>query len=202
MRSTLVVTAVDSHMEGMPTRVVTGGLGELPGKTMADRRLCVMHERVVFRRFLMHEPRGHSAMSGAILQQPTREDADIGVVFIEVSGCLPMCGHGTIGTATVLVETGMVEVRGPVTVIRFDTPAGLVDATVAVSDGHAESVTVRNVPAYLHLRDATIDVPGPVVLDLAWGGNFGSPGMNVGAFDDPAGRNALQRLRFDPAEGR
>ena len=117
MRSRLVVTAVDSHTEGMPTRVVTSGVGELPGQTMAERRLYLMNERDDLRALLMHEPRGHSAMSGAILQQSTRPDADIGVVFIEVSGCLPMCGHGTIGTATVLVETGMVPVKEPVTVI-------------------------------------------------------------------------------------
>lgn len=201
MRSSLVVTAVDSHTEGMPTRVVTGGFGELPGESMADRRLYVMHERDSIRRFLMYEPRGHSAMSGAILQRPTRPDADIGVVFIEVSGCLPMCGHGTIGTATVLVETGMVEVKEPVTVIRFDTPAGLVNATVAVRDGHAESVTIRNVPAYLHLRDATVAVPGigEVVLDLAWGGNFYAilPAARVGLRPEPAFHDELIRTGLD-----
>ena len=89
----------------------------------------------------MREPRGHAAMSGAILQPPTRDDADWGVLFIEVSGCLPMCGHGTIGVATVLVETGMVEVREPETVVRLDTPAGLVEARVAVAGGRAEAVT-------------------------------------------------------------
>src|ERR1039457_1659939 len=110
MRSRLVFGAVDSHTEGMPTRVITSGVGELPGATMAERRLYVMNQRDDLRTLLMHEPRGHSAMSGAILQSSTRPDADVGVVFIEVSGCLPMCGHGTIGTATVLVETGMVPV--------------------------------------------------------------------------------------------
>ena len=141
---------------------------------MAERRLYVMNEREDLRTLLMHEPRGHSAMSGAILQPPTRPDADIGVVFIEVSGCLPMCGHGTMGTATVLVETGMVPVKEPVTVIRIDTPAGLVEASVEVEGGHARSVTIRNVPAYLHLRDATVRVSGfgEVVVDVAWGGNF------------------------------
>ena len=174
MRSRLVISAVDSHTEGMPTRVVTSGVGELPGSTMAERRLYVMNEREDLRTLLMHEPRGHSAMSGAILQPPTRPDADIGVVFIEVSGCLPMCGHGTMGTATVLVETGMVPVKEPVTVIRIDTPAGLVEASVEVEGGHARSVTIRNVPAYLHLRDATVRVSGfgEVVVDVAWGGNF------------------------------
>ncbi len=197
MRSSLVVTAVDSHTEGMPTRVVTGGFGELPGETMADRRLYVMQERDSIRRFLMHEPRGHSAMSGAILQRPTRPDADVGVVFIEVTGCLPMCGHGTIGTATVLVETGMIEVKEPVTVIRFDTPAGLVNASVEVRDGHAVSVTIRNVPAYLHLQEATVDVAGlgPVVVDLAWGGNFYAivPAASVGLRVEPGAQDQLVR---------
>lgn len=201
MRSSLVVTAVDSHTEGMPTRVVTGGFGELPGETMAERRLYLMHERDSIRRFLMHEPRGHSAMSGAILQRPTRPDADVGVVFIEVSGCLPMCGHGTIGTATVLVETGMVEVKEPATVIRFDTPAGLVEATVEVRRGHAESVTIRNVPAYLHMRDATVEVPGigPVVVDLAWGGNFYAilPAATAGLRPQPEHHDELVRVGLD-----
>jgi proline racemase len=201
MRSSLVVTAVDSHTEGMPTRVVTGGLGELPGQTMADRRLYVMHERDSIRRFLMHEPRGHSAMSGAILQRPARPEADFGIVFIEVSGCLLMCGHGTIGTATVLVETGMVDVKEPVTVIRFDTPAGLVDATVDVRDGHAEGVTIRNVAAYLHLRDATIEVAGlgQVILDLAWGGNFYAivPAASLGLHVEPSSHDQLIRAGLD-----
>jgi len=107
----------------MPTRVVVGGVGVLPGTTMEERRQYVMSEADHLRRWLMFEPHGHGAMSGAILQPPTRPDCDWGVVYIEVSGCLPMCGHGTIGTATVLVETGMVPVLEPETVIRLDTPA-------------------------------------------------------------------------------
>ena len=197
MRSRLVITAVDSHTEGMPTRVVTSGVGELPGQTMAARRLYMMNERDDLRTLLMHEPRGHSAMSGAVLQQSTRPDADFGVVFIEVSGCLPMCGHGTIGTATVLVETGMVPVKEPVTVIRLDTPAGVVEATVEVESGRAKSVTIRNVPAYLHLRDATVRVPGvgDVTLDVAWGGNFYAllPAASVGLAVRPALHDELVR---------
>jgi proline racemase len=151
---------------------------------MADRRRYLMSERDDLRTLLMYEPRGHAAMSGAILQPPCRPDADAGVVFIEVSGCLPMCGHGTIGVATVLVETGMVEVKEPVTQIRLDTPAGLVEASVEVEDGRAAAVTIRNVPAYLHLRDAAVSVPGlgDLRLDLAWGGNFYAvlPAADVG----------------------
>ena len=167
-------TAVDSHTEGMPTRVITGGVGVIPGATMNEKRLYFMEHLDDIRLLLMNEPRGHSAMSGAILQPPTRPDADWGVLYIEVSGCLPMCGHGTIGVATVLVETGMVEVVEPVTTIRLDTPAGLVIARVAVTDGHADSVTIENVPSFCRRLDATVDVPGYGAIDysLAFGGNF------------------------------
>jgi proline racemase len=168
------IRAVDSHTEGMPTRVVIDGIGEIPGGTMNERRLHFIAHLDHLRHFLMDEPRGHGAMSGAILQRPTRGDCDWGVVYIEVSGCLPMCGHGTIGTATVLVEERLVEVVEPVTTIRLDTPAGLVVARVAVTDGHADSVTIENVPSWTDRLDATIDVPGlgTVPYSLAFGGNF------------------------------
>lgn len=174
MRTSRMFTAVDSHTEGMPTRVITGGVGVIPGATMNEKRLYFMEHLDDIRLFLMNEPRGHAAMSGAILQAPTRDDADWGVVYIEVSGCLPMCGHGTIGVATVLVETGMVEVQEPVTTIRLDTPAGLVIARVAVSDGHADSVTIENVPSYSERLDDTVEVPGygTVPYSMAFGGNF------------------------------
>ena len=120
MRAARYLAAVDSHTEGMPTRVVTGGVGPIPGATMLERKLHFEAKMDDLRLLLMREPRGHSAMSGAILQPPTREDADWGVLFIEVSGCLPMCGHGTIGVATVLVETGMVAVTEPETEIALD----------------------------------------------------------------------------------
>jgi proline racemase len=184
------IAAVDSHTEGMPTRVVTGGVEPLPGDTMLERKLRFEAERDDLRLLLMREPRGHSAMSGAILQPPTRPDADWGVLFIEVSGCLPMCGHGTIGVATVLVETGMVAVTEPETVVRLDTPAGVVEARVAVSDGRAEAVTIRNVPAFLHARDQVVDVEGlgEVRYDMAFGGNFYAlvDAASVGIEVDPA----------------
>lgn len=175
MRSTRVISAVDSHTEGMPTRVVTGGVGVIPGATMLGRRTNFERDLDHLRTLLMFEPRGHGAMSGAILQPPTRPDADIGVLFIEVSGCLAMCGHGTIGVCTVLVETGMVEVTEPTTTIRLDTPAGLVVAEVAVEDGVARSVTIRNVPAFVYGTDLTVDVGGDIgelTVDVAFGGNF------------------------------
>jgi proline racemase len=143
MRARRYFAAVDSHTEGMPTRVITGGLGAQPGDTMQERRLYFETHLDDLRLLLMREPRGHAAMSGAFLQPPTRPDADWGVLFVEVSGCLPMCGHGTIGVATVLVECGLVTVTEPETVIHLDTPAGLVQATVSVRDGRAERVARR-----------------------------------------------------------
>ncbi|SNT28745.1 proline racemase [Streptosporangium subroseum] len=174
MRTKRVFHAVDSHTEGMPTRVITGGVGVIPGSTMAERRKHFLAEMDHLRTLLMYEPRGHSAMSGAILQPPTRPDTDYGVLYIEVSGCLPMCGHGTIGVATVLVETGMVEVVEPVTVIRLDTPAGLVVAEVQVEDGAAMAVTITNVPSFSAGLDRTVKVAGigEVTYDLAYGGNY------------------------------
>jgi len=174
MRARRVISAVDSHTEGMPTRVVTGGVGQIPGATMNDKRLHAIEHLDGLRGLLMNEPRGHAAMSGALLQAPSRADADWGVVFVEASGFLPMCGHGTIGVATVLVETGMVEVTEPVTEIRLDVPAGLVVARVEVEHGRAKRVTIENVPSFVERLDETIEVAGygTVPYSIAFGGNF------------------------------
>src|SRR4051794_18964988 len=131
----------------MPTRVVTGGVGPIPGATMLERKLHFERHMDDLRLLLMREPRGHGAMSGAILQPPLRDDADWGVIFIEVSGLLPMCGHGTIGVATVLVETGRVEVTEPETVVRLDTPAGLVEARVRGAGGGGPRGAPRHLAA-------------------------------------------------------
>jgi proline racemase len=195
MKAARYFSAVDSHTEGMPTRVITGGVPALPGDTMLERKLRFEAERDDLRLLLMREPRGHGAMSGAILQPPTRDGADWGVLFIEVSGCLPMCGHGTIGVATVLVETGMVEVREPETVIALDVPAGLVEARVQVADGRATAVSLRNVPSFLHERDASVDVPGlgRVDYDMAFGGNFYAlvDAASIGLSPEPENAQAL-----------
>lgn len=169
-----MLRAVDSHTEGMPTRVVIDGVDRMPGDTMAARREWFMANNDELRTFLVDEPRGHAAMSGAILQPPTRDDADWGVLFVEVSGCLPMCGHGTIGVATVLVHEKLVDVVEPVTTIRLDTPAGLVVCNVEVRDGVAKSVSLTNVASYVDALDEIVDVPGlgDVRYDMAFGGNF------------------------------
>lgn len=174
MRSSRLIHAVDTHTEGMPTRVVTGGVQVVPGATMAERRSWAKENLDDLRGLLMREPHGHSAMSGAILQPPTREDADWGVLYIETTGFLPMCGHGTIGVATALVETGLVQVEEGVTSIRLDTPAGLVVADVQVESGRAKAVSLTNVPAFVLEDDVFVDVDGlgKVEYAMVYGGNF------------------------------
>lgn len=174
MRASRVLPAVDAHCEGLPFRIITGGVAPMPGATMAERREWFIENSDDLRTLLMTEPRGHESLSGAILQPPTRDDADWGVLFIEVTGVLPMCGAGTMAVATVLVETGMVEVQEPTTTIRLDTPAGLITATVHVQDGKAETVTIENVRSFAYSYGQEIDVPGHGTLtcDLAYGGNF------------------------------
>lgn len=197
MRASRVFTVIDTHTEGMPTRVVTAGFGTIPGETMLERSRHVATELDGWRRLLMFEPHGHQAMSGAILTPPTRPDADVGVVFIEVTGCLPMCGHGTIGVVTAAVETGLVPATEGETTVRLDTPAGLVTATAEVVDGRCASVTIRNVASFLALRDAVLDVPGIGLLtvDVAYGGNFYVivPAADLGVAIDPGTAGELLR---------
>ncbi len=158
----------------MPTRIVVGGTPFIPGKTMRDCHAWAETHLDDLRKFLMQEPRGHAAMFGAVLVPPTRPDAHAGVLFMSASGFLPMCGHGTVGVATTLVERGTVPVSEPVTDVRLDTPAGLVTATVAVQHGRPASVGFTNVPSFVVARDAPVDVPGlgNVTVDVAYGGNF------------------------------
>ena len=187
--------AVDSHTEGMPTRVVTDGVGVIPGDSMFDKRRHFMQHMDDIRLFLMNEPRGHSAMSGAIVQPSTRPDCDWGVVYIEVSGCLPMCGHGTIGLVTVLIHERMVDVHEPITTIRLDTPAGLVIATAEVKDGKAQNVTLTNVPSFSLSLGKTVDVPGfgSIQYDMAFGGNFYAiiPTSSFGIEHDRRNKHAM-----------
>lgn len=174
MRTTQLLSTVDLHVAGLPVRVVTAGVAALPGTTMEQRRQHFIAHRDDLRTMLVCEPRGTGWMSGAILQPSTRPDADWGVLFIEVTGVLPMCGAGTIAVATALVDTGMVTVTEPVTTIRLDVPIGLIEVDVQVSAGKAESATIRNVPSYVQELDLPIDVPGTgtVRCDIAFGGNF------------------------------
>lgn len=174
MKFKRLFTVVDSHTVGEPTRVVIGGIPYIPGDTIFEKKRHIEEHWDWIRQILMYEPRGHSAMSGTIVTQPTVPGADIGIVFIEVSGCLPMCGHGTIGTCTVLVETGILPAKEPITDLVLDTPAGIVRAQVEVQDSSVKGVTLQNVPSFLIAKDVEAEVPGVgrVVADISYGGNF------------------------------
>ncbi len=164
---------IDGHTCGNPVRLVAAGGPALEGASMSERRQDFLARYDWIRTGLMFEPRGHDMMSGAILYPATRPDCDTGVLYIETSGCLPMCGHGTIGTVTFAVERGLVQPREP-GMLRLETPAGPVVARYFQKNGYVESVRITNVGSFLAAAGVTVDCPelGPLTLDIAYGGNF------------------------------
>ncbi|WP_026575364.1 proline racemase family protein [Bacillus sp. UNC438CL73TsuS30] len=173
MSAKKMFTTIDTHTGGNPTRTVTSGVPKLTGNTMSEKMLQMKNEYDWIRKFLMNEPRGHGVMSGALLTDPCHPDADIGVIFIETGGYLPMCGHDTIGVCTALIESGMVEAAEPVTYITLDTPAGLVKTEILVENGKAKQVTFRNIDSFLY-KSLKVEVEGfgEIDCDIAYGGNF------------------------------
>ncbi len=164
---------IDAHTCGNPVRVVAGGGPNLIGNTMSEKRQHFLREYDWIRKGLMFEPRGHDMMSGSILYPPTDPANDVGVLFIETSGCLPMCGHGTIGTVTIAIEHGLVIPKTP-GVLNLEVPAGLVRIEYKQEGKKVKSVKIRNVKAFLAARDITATCPdlGELTLDVAYGGNF------------------------------
>ncbi|WP_410014791.1 proline racemase family protein [Sodalis sp. C49] len=174
MHSRSHYSVVDMHAAGAQARVVIGGVPQAKGNTMNEKRLYLAAHYDHVRKLLMYEPRGGSQMSGSLIMAPCDPRADVGIVFIESGGWLTMCGAGTIGAATALIETGMFKAAGARAQIVFDTPAGLVTAHIALKDGAVQGVSLSNVPSYLAVKDHQIDVPGQgrVDVDIAYGGNF------------------------------
>jgi 4-hydroxyproline epimerase len=165
---------IDAHTCGNPVRVVTSGAPQLEGETMLDKREHFMREFDWMRTALMFEPRGHAMMSGSMLYPSNRDDCDIGVLYIETSGCLAMCGHGTIGTVTIAIERGLVKPR-KAGEIHLETPAGRVVATYTREGDKVKTVKLVNVPSYLHAQDLVVECPemgGQLKVDVAYGGNF------------------------------
>lgn len=173
MKYQRIFTTIDTHTGGNPTRTVLSGLPFLKGKTMSEKMLYMEKNYDWIRKFLMNEPRGHGVMSGALLTEPCHPDADVGVIYIETGGYLPMCGHDTIGFCTALVEAGLIEIQEPLTKLKVDTPAGLIEVEIKVVEGKAEEVSFANVPAFL-LKSVEIEVAdiGTVSCDISYGGNF------------------------------
>lgn len=190
---------IDGHTCGNPVRLVAGGGPRLEGATMIEKRAHFLAEYDWIRRGLMFEPRGHDMMSGSILYPPTRADCDTAILFIETSGCLPMCGHGTIGTVTFMIEHGLVTPKTP-GVVRLDTPAGLVVAEYRQEGQYVEEVRLTNVPAFLHSEGLTAPVEGlgEVTVDVAYGGNFYAIVDPQEAFRDIADVTASDLLRWSP----
>ncbi len=166
-------TCVDAHTCGNPVRVIAEGGPELIGRDMSEKRQHFIKEFDWIRKGLMFEPRGHDMMSGSIFYPPSNPENDIGILFIETSGCLPMCGHGTIGSITIGIEEGLLEPKTPGKV-RMETPAGLVQVEYQQTGEKVDWVKLTNVKSFLAATDLTIDSEdlGELVFDVSYGGNF------------------------------
>lgn len=164
---------IDAHTCGNPVRLVAGGGPPLVGKNMSEKRQHFLKEYDWIRKGLMFEPRGHDMMSGSILYPPSNPENDVAVLFIETSGCLPMCGHGTIGTVTIAIEEGLVNPKQK-GVLNIEVPAGLIRVEYQQKEGKVTSVKIRNVKAYLAASDLTVTCPelGDLKVDVSYGGNF------------------------------
>lgn len=165
---------IDTHTSGEPTRNVLGGIPYIKGNTMLEKLRYMSTEGDWVRQLLTYEPRGNEVMSGTIITEPCNKEADLGVLYFEVGGWMPMCGHDTIGVGTALVESGMIEVTEPYTYVTLDTAAGLVKLEIEVKDGAARSVSFINAPAFVMAEDVKIktDEFGEIELDIAYGGNI------------------------------
>lgn len=173
MKTIKAIQIIETHTEGQPTRIVTGGFPIIPGKTMQEKYTYMRCNGDWLRKLVCSEPRGNEHMSAALLTEPCITGTDIGVLYFESGGWLPMCGHDTIGVATACVDMGLVPVTEPYTYIKLDTPAGVIQIKVEVCQGEAKQVYFINAPAFVMKKNITIDVPslGPIKMDISWGGN-------------------------------
>jgi len=190
---------IDGHTCGNPVRLVAGGAPILKGATMSERRLDFLARFDWIRHALMFEPRGHDVMSGSFLYPPLRDDCDTAILFIEVSGCLPMCGHGTIGTVTMGLENGLITPREEGKV-ALDAPAGRVVAEYQRNGRFVDKVRLFNVASYLAASEIRIDCPelGELVIDVAYGGNFYAIVEPQRNFRDMADHSASELLGWSP----
>ena len=174
MRLERVLHTVDAHCEGEATRVVVGGVLDVPGATMLARKQHLERDRDELRRQLLFEPRGQPALSAVLLTPPADPRADLGIVIMEGADYPPMSGTNTINAVTIALETGIVPMHEPITELVLDTPAGIVTVTASCREGVCESVTFDNVPSFCTQLDASVEVPelGTLRLDVAYGGHF------------------------------
>ncbi|MBL8545084.1 MAG: 4-hydroxyproline epimerase [Hyphomonadaceae bacterium] len=194
-----VFRCIDGHTAGNPVRLVIEGAPELVGSSMSERRQDFLTRYDWIRTGLCFEPRGHDMMSGGFLYPPTTPDADVGILFIETSGCLPMCGHGTIGIVTFALENGLIKPRTPGRFVA-EVPAGKIELNYVQEGGRVRSVRIRNVPSYLAAENVRIDVPdfGALTLDIAYGGNFYAIIEPQGAYKSLDDLGAARILQLSP----
>jgi len=191
---------IDGHTAGNPVRLVAGGAPLLKGDSMSARRQDFLERFDWIRTGLCFEPRGHDMMSGGFLYPPTKPDADIGILFIETSGCLPMCGHGTIGMVTFGLEHGLIQPAVPGQ-LRIEVPAGTIDVRYTSEGDKVTAVKITNVPAYVAQRGIAVDIDGigPLTIDVAYGGNFYAIIEPQGGY---TGLDALDAARLVELSGR
>jgi len=193
MRLSNMITAIDAHACGEPGRVIVGGVVDVPGSSMFEKKQYLETHGDSLRRRMLREPRGYPALCCNLILPPTHPDADAGFVIMEQTEYPPMSGSNTICVATVLIETGVVPAREPVTELVLEAPAGLIPIRAEVSKGRVRKVTFENVPAFAVQLDAVIEVPqlGELKVDVAYGGMFYVI-AEAGRFD----------LKLEPQEGR
>jgi len=194
-----VFFCIDGHTAGNPVRLIVGGAPLLRGASMSERRQDFLERFDWIRTGLMFEPRGHDMMSGGFLYPPTRDDTEAGILFVETSGCLPMCGHGTIGMVTFALENGLITPRVPGR-LKLEVPAGVIDIAYTTQGDKVTAVKIVNVPGYLAATDVEIDVPGlgALKLDVAYGGNFYAIVERQGAYGGLETFSAQDILRYSP----
>lgn len=195
MKAKKIFRTVETHTLGHPTRNVISGFRHIPGKTMAEKFTYMRENEDWFRKLLSYEPRGSEIMSCTLFTEPCTPGTDVGILYFEASGWMPMCGHDTMGAAVALIESGLVEVTEPETVINMDTAAGIVKVNAKVNDGIVEEVSFLNAPALVLNRNAEIETRefGKLILDICWGGNVYAilPVEQVGLTIEPCNTSKL-----------
>lgn len=195
MKSKKMFRTIETHTLGHPTRNVVSGFPHVPGKTMAEKYTYMKENEDWFRKLLCFEPRGSEIMSATLITEPCTPGTDVGVLYFEASGWLPMCGHDTIGAAVALIEGGLVDVNEPTTLINMDTAAGVVNVQATVKDGSVEEVSFLNAPACVLNRNVEVDTKdfGKLKMDISWGGNVYAifPVESIGLTIEPRNSSKL-----------
>lgn len=198
MKARKLFRTIETHTLGQPTRNVVSGFRHVPGKTMQEKFEYMRKNEDWFRKVLMYEPRGSEIMSGTLITEPCTPGTDVGVLYFEASCWMPMCGHDTMGVSVALIEAGLVDVKEPITVIRLDTPAGVVTVEAKVIDGVVEEVSFVNAPALVLNRSVDVETEefGKLTLDISWGGNVYAilPAAEVGLEIKPENCSEFTRI--------